>query len=52
MVMVCNLVTLLAVLALGVILGRLWEIWKELRKNKLQPHESGFHVPTAHLWQP
>jgi hypothetical protein len=53
MVMVCNLVTLLAALALGVILGRMWQIRKELRQNQFrQPDETGFRVPTAHLWQP
>jgi hypothetical protein len=45
MVMVCNLVTLLAVLALGVILGRMWEMRKELRRRR--PHETGFRVREA-----
>ena len=52
MVLACNLVTVLAALALGVILGRIWEMRKELRKNRLQPHETGFSVPTANLKQP
>jgi hypothetical protein len=52
MAMVCHLVTVLATLALGVILGRMWEIRKELRRNVQRPHETGFSVPTARLWQP
>jgi hypothetical protein len=52
MALACNLVTVLAVLALGVILGRMWEMRKELRKNRFQPHETGFDVPTARLMQP
>ncbi len=50
MVMVCNLVTLLAALALGVVLGRMWEMRKELLQRRL--HESGFRIPTANIWQP
>lgn len=50
MVMVCNLVTLLAVLALGVILGRMWEMRKELLRRG--PHETGFRIPTARIWHP
>jgi hypothetical protein len=52
MVLACNLVTVLAALALGVILGRIWEMRKKLWKNQFQPHEPGFSVPTAHLAQP
>jgi len=50
--LVCNLVTVLATFAFGVILGRMWEIRKELRKNQPQPNDTGFNVPTAHLSQP
>ena len=53
MVLVCNLVTLLAAFAFGVILGRMWEMRKELRQNQFQrPHETGFSVPTARLGEP
>src|SRR5215831_16284036 len=52
MVLVCNLVIVLATFAFGVILGRMWEIRKELRKNQSQPNDSGFNVPTARLTQP
>ena len=50
MVMVYNLVTLLAALALGVILGRMWEMRKELRRRR--PDETDFRIPTARIWQP
>jgi hypothetical protein len=53
MVLVCNLVTLLAALAFGVIVGRMWEMRKELRRNQVQrPHETGFDIPTARLREP
>ena len=52
MAMVFHLVTVLAAFALGVILGRMWEIRKELRRNVQRPHETGFSIPTARLWQP
>jgi hypothetical protein len=37
----------LAALVLGVVLGRIWEMRKELRQN-----QAGFSVPSAHLWRP
>jgi hypothetical protein len=49
MVMVCNLVTLLAALAFGVILGRMWEMRKELLRRR--PYD-GSRIPTARIWQP
>ena len=52
MALVCNLVIMLTTFAFGVILGRMWEIRKELRKNQFQPNDPVFNVPTAHLSQP
>jgi hypothetical protein len=52
MAMIFHLITVPAALALGVILGRMWEIRKELRRNVQRPHETGFSIPTARLWQP
>jgi hypothetical protein len=53
MVLVCNLVTVLAMFVLGIIVGRIWEMRKEFRKNRFpQPHATGFSVPTARLSEP
>ena len=53
MVLLCNLVTILAAFVLGVILGRIWEMRKEFRKNQFpQPHKTGFSVPTARISEP
>jgi hypothetical protein len=43
-------VTLLAALAFGFILGRLWEMRKKLRRDQVQrTHETGFNIPIARL---
>ena len=53
MLLVCNLATILAMFVLGIILGRIWEMRKEVRKNRFpQQHETGFSVPTARLSEP
>ena len=51
--LVCNLLTILAMFGLGIILGHIWEMRKEARKNRLpQPHEHGFRIPTSRLREP
>ena len=50
--MICNLVTVLSALTLGIILGRMWEIRRKYRREQSPRHEAGFRVPTAHIWQP
>ena len=46
---VFELITMLALLGLAFVLGRMWEVWrKEFRRD----HERfGFRIPTAHIPQ-
>jgi hypothetical protein len=58
--MIFELISMLAMLVLGFILGRIWEIRREMRRNhhiaQGRPHgtpadqvETGYRVPTAYL---
>lgn len=60
MAMVFELVTILAMLALGFVLGRIWEIRQEIRRNQQITNgrvdgalagqiQTGYRVPTASL---
>ena len=61
MAMIFELITMLAVLALGFVLGRIWEIRREIRRSQRvtrhhgaeaafadQP-QNGYRLPTAYL---
>jgi len=45
---VVELITLLAVLGLGFVLGRTWEIRKQ-EILRLKHEKVGFEIPTAHI---
>ena len=48
MPLVFELITMLAVLGLGFVLGRVWEIRQQ---EILQRKHDGFEIPTAHIPQ-
>ena len=59
MAMIFELITMLAVLALGFVLGRIWEIRREIRRSLTRHHgaeaafadqpQTGYRLPTAYL---
>ena len=50
MPIVFELITMLAVLGLGFVLGRMWEIWQQ-EILRLKHEKAGFEIPTAHIPQ-
>lgn len=61
MAMIFELITMLAVLALGFVLGRIWEIRREIRRSQRVTHrhhgaeaafadqpQTGYRLPTAY----
>jgi len=48
MPLVFELITMLALFALGVVFGRLWEI-RQQATRQMRMDATGFNVPTAHL---
>ena len=49
MPLVYELITMSALLALGVVFGRLWEIRKQAIRQIQRDAAAGFSIPTAHL---
>ena len=51
MPLVFQLITMLALLALGFVFGRIWEIRQQEIRQTSQPLDDkpGFEIPTAHL---
>jgi hypothetical protein len=60
MAMIFQLITMLALLALGFVLGRIWEIRRELRRDQQTANggadsaladqvRTGYRLPTAYL---
>ena len=45
-------ITMLAMLALGFVLGRIWEIRQQMIRQRFQDDQAGFKIPTAHLPYP
>ena len=50
MPMVFELITMLAVLGLGFVLGRMWEL-RQQEILRLKHEKAGFEIPTAHIPQ-
>ena len=50
MPIVFELITMLAVLGLGFVLGRMWEI-RQQEILRLKHEKAGFEIPTAHIPQ-
>jgi hypothetical protein len=46
---VFELITMLAVLGLGIVLGRLWKIRRQEILRRDHDERAGFKIPTAHL---
>ena len=50
MPIVFELITMLAVLGLGFVLGRMWEL-RQQEILRLKHEKAGFEIPTAHIPQ-
>jgi len=49
MPLVFELITILAVFALGFLFGRIWKIHLQEIRQRSQDDQAGFRIPTAHL---
>jgi len=52
MPLVFELITMLAIFALGFVFGRIWKIHLQEIRQRSQDDQAGFRVPTAHLPYP
>jgi hypothetical protein len=52
MPLVFELITMLALLALGFVFGRIWEIRQEIRRRTASADEAGYIIRTARLPTP
>jgi uncharacterized membrane protein len=49
---VFELITMLAIFALGFVFGRIWKIHLQEIRQRSQDDQAGFRIPTAHLPYP